>query len=454
MKFCIRTFGCQMNKRDSEIMLSMLVDRGYVPTEREEDADVILFNTCCVREHAEQRVYSRMEQLAPLKRRRRELILGIGGCMAEKERHTILDKLPHVDLVFGTGALYDLPELLERVATEGGPVVSVGDQLRPVRSQAQFCIREENVRAWVSIAEGCNNRCAYCVVPMVRGPERSKPPELILEEVHRAVDDGYKEIFLLGQNVNSYGKDLPGTTDFPRLLEMVNDVPGVRRIRFTTSHPKDMSPRLVEAMRDLPHVCEHLHLPLQSGSTRILKLMNRGYTREEYLRKVELARAAMPHVGLTTDVIVGFPGETDDDFEATRSALEQIRFDTAYIFKFSARPATSAESLPDRVPPDVIVNRHRILLNMQKEISRENVRALVGTRQSVLVESLCRQQPEYLTGRTRNYKVARVRRGRIDVGDEVQVKVVEAKGWALYGEAISTTMKPGPDRAYADAASG
>jgi len=432
----------------------MLVDRGYVPTDREEEADVILFNTCCVREHAEQRVYSRMEQLAPLKRRRPELILGIGGCMAEKGKHTILDKLPHVDLVFGTGALYDLPQLLERINTEGGPVISAGGQLRPVRSQAEFCLREGNVRAWVSIAEGCNNRCAYCVVPMVRGPERSKPPELVLDEAHRAVDDGYKEIFLLGQNVNSYGKDLPGTTDFPRLLEMVNDVPGVRRIRFTTSHPKDMSPRLVEAIRDVPYVCEHLHLPLQSGSTRILRLMNRGYSREEYLSKVELARAAVPDIGLTTDIIVGFPGETDADFEATRSALEQIQFDTAYVFKFSARPATSAESLPEHIPTDVIVQRHRTLLDREKEISRKKMHALVGTTQSVLVEGLCRQQPEYLTGRTRNYRVARVRRDGIDVGDEIQVEIVEAKGWTLYGEVTARAMTSAPDRACADAPGG
>lgn len=230
MNICIRTFGCQMNKRDSEIIRSMLAEEGYVLVDCEEDADVILFNTCCVREHAERRVYSRMEQLAKLKARRPSVILAIGGCMAQKEGHRILDRLPHVDLVFGTGALYDLPSLLENVIAKGGPVISVDTDVRPIRSQAEFGLREKGVRAWVSIAEGCDNRCAYCVVPLVRGPERSKPPELILDEVNRALGQGFVEVFLLGQNVNSYGHDLVGAPDFPGLLELVNGVRGVKRI--------------------------------------------------------------------------------------------------------------------------------------------------------------------------------------------------------------------------------
>ena len=411
----------------------MLADRGYVSVEHEEDADVILFNTCCVREHAEHRVYSRMEQLAALKAQRPELVLGIGGCMAEKDGRTTFDRLPHVNLVFGTGALYDLPELLERAISEGGPVISVGEQARPMRSQTEFGLRQSGVRAWVSIAEGCDNRCAYCVVPMVRGPERSKPPGLILDEVNRAVEDGYVEIFLLGQNVNSYGHDLAGAPDFPGLLELVNRVSGVKRIRFTTSHPKDMSPGLVEALRDLPRVCEHLHLPLQSGSTRVLNLMNRGYTREDYLEKTEVLRSAVPQIGLTTDVIVGFPGETEEEFEETRSALEGIRFDTAYIFKFSPRPGTPAETLPGRVSNEVIIHRHRELLDMQKEISREKAHELVGTRQEVLVEGRSPKQPEYAAGRTRNYKAGRVPCDGIQVGDEIEVTITEARGWTLYG---------------------
>ena len=411
----------------------MLADRGYVSVEQEEDADVILFNTCCVREHAEQRVYSRMEQLAKLKMQRPELVLGIGGCMAEKEGRSIFDRLPHVDLVFGTGALYDLPELLERAIAQGGPVMSVGGQVRPMRSQAEFGLRATGVRAWVSIAEGCDNRCAYCVVPMVRGPERSKPPQLILDEVNRAVGDGYVEIFLLGQNVNSYGHDLAGAPDFPGLLELVNEVSGVKRVRFTTSHPKDLSLQLVEALRDLRRVCEHLHLPLQSGSTRILDLMNRGYTRDDYLHKIEALRAAVPGVGLTTDVIVGFPGETEKEFEETRSALEEVRFDAAYIFKFSPRPGTPAETLPGRVPGEVIMHRHRALLDMQKEISREKAHELVGTRQQVLVEGRSPKQPEYAAGRTRNYRAARIQSDDIEVGDEIQVTITEARGWTLYG---------------------
>jgi len=438
-----------MNKRDSEIMLSMLADRGYVPVEQEEDADVILFNTCCVREHAEQRVYSRMEQLANLKAQRPGIILGIGGCMAEKEGQSIFDRLPHVDLVLGTGALYDLPELLERAISERAPVVSVGEQVRPMRSQADFGLRAPGVRAWVSIAEGCDNRCAYCVVPMVRGPERSKPPQLILDEVNRAVEDGYAEVFLLGQNVNSYGHDLAGAPDFPGLLKLVNEVPAVKRVRFTTSHPKDMSARLMEALRDLPHVREHLHLPLQSGSTRILGLMNRGYTRDDYLHNIEALRAVEPRVGLTTDVIVGFPGETDKEFEETCSALEEVRFDTAYIFKFSPRPGTAAETLSGRVPDDVIVHRHRTLLDMQKEISREKAHELVGTRQQVLVEGRSPKQPEYATGRTRNYRAVLIQSDETRIGDEIEVKITEVKGWNLYGEPEVQAQLPLPEESCA-----
>lgn len=433
MNLYIRTFGCQMNKRDSEIIHSMLADKGYVLVDREEDADVILFNTCCVRENAERRVYSRMEQLATLKIRRPEVVLVIGGCMAQKEGHRILERLPHVDLVFGTGALYDLPALLERVVAGRGPVISVDGDVRPIRSQAGFGARETSVRAWVSIAEGCDNRCAYCVVPLVRGPERSKPAEFILDEVNRAVDQGHTEMFLLGQNVNSYGHDLVGAPDFPGLLRLVNDAPGLKRIRFTTSHPKDMSPRLVEALRDLPRVCEHLHLPLQSGSTRILHLMNRRYTRDDYLRKIESLRSAVPGIGLTTDIIVGFPGETEEDFEQTRSALAEIRFDTSYIFKFSPRADTTAQTLPGRVPENEIVHRHMALLGMQKEISREKVLESVGTLQEVLVEARSTKEPEYLTGRTRNYKVVRVESDGVCVGDEVAVDITKARGWTLYG---------------------
>jgi tRNA-2-methylthio-N6-dimethylallyladenosine synthase len=441
MKLCLRTFGCQMNKRDSEIILSMLADDGYVRVDREDDADVILFNTCCVRAHAEQRVYSRMQQLAKLKGRRPELILGIGGCMAQKEGHRIVERLPHVDLVFGTGVLYELPELLRRAIADGGPVIAVDERTRPMRSQAEFGLRERGVRAWISIGEGCDNRCAYCVVPMVRGPERSKPPELILDEVRCAIERGYTEIFLLGQNVNSYGHDLVSAPDFAGLLELVNEVPGVRRIRFTTSHPKDMSPRLVEVIRDLPRVCEHLHLPVQSGSSRILALMNRGYARGDYLDKIELVRSAVPDIGLTTDVIVGFPGETEDDFDETRSLLEQVRFDTAYIFKFSPRDGTSGEALPNSVPQHIIVHRHRMLLEIEKEISRARMGELVGTKQEVLVEELCKQEPEYIVGRTRSYRVVRVRSDGAQVGDEVEVDVTGVRGWTLYGTRVKDTPR-------------
>jgi len=427
----IITYGCQMNKRDSEIIASMLDRDGYCNVADIESADLVIFNTCSVRERAEQRLYGRVNSLVPLKRRRPEMLIAVGGCTSQKHGGKLLDYMPHVDLVFGTHTLYRLPELISE-ARRDSPVVCIEDKPRPMLSQAGYQSRAGGVSAWISVMEGCDNRCAYCVVPDTRGPERSRPPEYVLDEVRSAVAAGYVEFILLGQNVNSYGRGLEGQTDFAELLRRVDEIAGVRRIRFATSHPKDLSTRLVDAMASLDRVCEHVHLPLQSGSDRILDLMNRGYTVGTFEEKVARLRRAMPSIGLTTDIIVGFPGETSADFDATCAALDRIRFDGAYIFKYSDRPDTPAATMAGHIDQRLIQARHAELLDIQKGISAHRVRSMVGDSHEVLVESANGSRDEtVLKGRTRNYKVATLPGPENLIGQEVAVRVTGVQGYTL-----------------------
>jgi len=432
----IATYGCQMNRRDSEIISSMLVGAGYRIVDSAEEARVIVFNTCCVRENAEERVYGRLGQLKSFKELRPGTILAVGGCMAQKDGAAVLKRAPWTDLVFGVHALYALPDLLEKVRAGQGPLVSVPEHPRPMVSQSGFCRREPGVRAWISVMEGCNNFCAYCVVPHVRGPERSKPPELVIEEVRSAVADGYKEVFLLGQNVNSYGADLAPRTGFPKLLELVNEVDGVGRIRFTTSHPKDFSPELVDTIASLDHVCEHVHLPLQAGADRVLESMNRGYTLDEYVSRIEMLRSKVPGVGLTTDIIAGFPGETESDFQRTVCALETIRYDGAYIFKYSTRPGTAASRLDRAVPHETVVRRHAELLELQKTISKEKIGAAVGKEDEVLVEEVSRRDSGLVKGHTRDYRVAVLEGDDSLIGKAIPVRIVGVDKFTLQAEPL------------------
>ncbi|RJP22228.1 MAG: tRNA (N6-isopentenyl adenosine(37)-C2)-methylthiotransferase MiaB [Candidatus Abyssobacteria bacterium SURF_5] len=434
--FHIITFGCQMNQHDSEAIEGALLNAGYVPAGAVDSADIILFNTCCVRDHAEQRLYSRISQLQHLKGQRPGLILGIGGCVAQKEKESLPQKFPQIDLVFGTNAVYDIVSLIERAAHGEKPVVSTPEDGPALRADAYSAHVPGRYHAWVSVMRGCDNYCSYCIVPYVRGAQRSKHPEEVVEEVERLVQRGVKEVTLLGQNVNSYGQDLGCETTFSKLLQRLDQIEGLLRIRFTTSHPKDISADLMRAFRELPTVCEHLHLPVQSGSSRILRLMNRGYTAQRYLETAAKLREYVPDIALTTDVIVGFPGETDDDFEATRALLDEIRFDGAYIFKYSPRQGTAAALMEGAIAREIVKRRHHVLLDLQKRISQERLAQLLGTQQTVLPEQPDKKRAGHLMGKTRGHRTASFfAPPSLDLfGKEISVRVFRIDGWTLIGE--------------------
>jgi tRNA-2-methylthio-N6-dimethylallyladenosine synthase len=427
----IITFGCQMNQHDSGIVAGLLQKAGYATADEPEDADVILFNTCCVRAHAEQRLYGRVSQLKPLKARKPHLIIGIGGCVAQREKSALTDRFPFLDIVFGPNAVADVVSLLKRVEHGERPVICVPEEGAIPSSEIAAPSDRFRIHAWVSAMRGCDNYCSYCVVPYVRGHQRSKAPAEIVGDVRSLASKGVVEVTLLGQNVNSYGQDLDSRVSFSRLLEMLNDVPGLLRIRFTTSHPKDISRKLMEGMRDLPKVCEHIHLPVQSGSSRILERMNRAYTSDEYLRKVDELREIVPGINLTTDIIVGFPGESDDDFGQTRSLVERVQFDGAYIFKYSSRPGTASERFEGKVGEQVIAQRHKELLEFQKSISMSRLEALVGSDQSVLAEDHDATREGHLKGRTRGYRVASFRGDSRQIGKEVTIHISRLSRWTL-----------------------
>ncbi|MBL7072030.1 MAG: tRNA (N6-isopentenyl adenosine(37)-C2)-methylthiotransferase MiaB, partial [Candidatus Omnitrophica bacterium] len=361
-------FGCQMNDRDSEIIYGLLLERGWEKAGSPDEADCILFNTCSVREHAEQRAYSNMGQLAKLKRRRPELILGFVGCTAQKDKDQVFKRLPHVDLVTGPGEIYNIPDYLEKIITERGRIRGTDILDRPDRKNPLHL--KGGPRAYVSISEGCDNYCSYCIVPYVRGRQRSRKKEHIIHEIDNITDSGVKEVTLLGQNVNSYGKDLKNGYDFIDLLKEVCGIEGVRQVRFVTCHPRDTDEALFAIMRDLPKVYNHLHLPLQSGSARILKAMKRGYTPGHYLKLVEGLRRYIPDCNLTTDIIVGFPGEGDEDHRDTYEMMKKIGFDSAFIFKYSPRPPSASAKIEDDVPEELKKRRHSTLLELQRDISK------------------------------------------------------------------------------------
>jgi tRNA-2-methylthio-N6-dimethylallyladenosine synthase len=434
----IVTFGCQMNRHDSEIVGGLLEKAGYELSPVLDTADVVLFHTCCVRENAEHRLYSRISQLKPLKKTRPSMILGVGGCVAQKEKGALAKRFPHIDIVFGTNAILDIVPLIDRADSGERPIVATPDEGPDPRSDLASDRDNSRIHAWVSIMRGCDNYCSYCIVPYVRGPQRSKGLDEIVDEATALAHRGVVEITLLGQNVNSYGLDIESSVTFPHLLESLDVIPGLNRIRFTTSHPKDLSPGLMRAIRDLPTVCEHIHLPVQSGSTKILARMNRGYTSEEYLKKTSKLRELVPEISLTTDVIVGFPGETDEDFEQTRLLLERAQFDGAYIFKYSLRSGTAASEFAECVDPQTIIHRHRILLDCQKEISLDRLTNLVETTQSILPESVDEKRDGHLLGRTRGHRVASLQGTADLIGKECNVRISRLDGWTLIGEAETT----------------
>lgn len=424
----IITFGCQMNEHDSEMLAGALENMGFYPANGVDGADIVLLNTCCVRETAENKVFSLLGRLRRLKKEKPGMIIGVSGCMSQQEGMAakIRHGFPYVDLILGTGSAYEIPELIKKVAGGGGPVLAV----RPVGGMVENLPvkRKDSIRAWVTIMYGCDNFCTYCIVPYVRGRERSRDPEDIIREVAGLGRDGYKEVVLLGQNVNSYGKDLGGAIDFAGLLHKLDkhDGNGVSRLRYMTSHPRDFSERLIETIAASSKVCEHFHLPVQAGSNRVLKMMNRGYTREKYLELVGNIKSVVPHATITTDIMVGFPGEDENDFNDTLDLVRQVKFDSAYTFIYNTRPGTPAAALEGQVPEEVKKMRVQKLIEIQNKISLEKNKEAEGLIQEVLVEGESEKGPGMLAGRNRGNKVVVFRGEKELIGRTVRVQITES----------------------------
>ena len=435
-RYLLRTFGCQMNEHDSERIAGLLTADGYVPTDQAADASVVVFNTCAVRENADNRLYGNLGHLRPLKQKNPRMRIVVAGCLAQKDGGAIQQRAPWVDVVIGTHALPGLLELLHRAEIDG-PQLDVREQTETFPS-ALPALREVEHHAWVSIAVGCDNACTFCIVPLVRGPQLSRPMGDILAEVQALGRRGVVEVTLLGQNVNTYGRDLtvpdsPRKPLFAELLRAVNDVDGLSRIRFTSPHPHDFTPDVIDAMAESDKVCEHIHFPLQSGSDRVLRAMRRSYRRERYLGWLDRIRAAIPHIAVSTDIIVGFPGETEEDFEDTLDVVARARFDQAYTFQYSPRPGTSAAAMPDQLPKDVVQARFDRLVALQQEISLERMREQVGTIVEILVEGTGRKGR--VQGRTRTNRVVHVD-GDHAPGTFLDARIGAARPHHLEGELV------------------
>lgn len=429
-KAFVDTYGCQQNEADSEKLRGMLSEMGCEMTDSEADADIIVINTCAVREHAEMRVFGNVGALSHTKKANRNQIICVCGCMAQEPgiAEKIKKSYPYVDIVFGPHMLWRFPEILQNYIQNRRRLFLTEDDPGAI-AEGLPEKRDGTVRAWLSIMYGCNNFCSYCIVPYVRGRERSRRPEAVLDEARRLVAMGYKDITLLGQNVNSYGRDLDTPINFARLLRQVNDIPGDFRIRFMTSHPKDASEELFAAMAECKKVSKHIHLPFQAGNNRILKAMNRVYTAEEYLEKVDLARRYMPDIVLTSDVIVGFPGETSEEFEDTLRLVRRVRFDALFTFIYSKRPGTPAAQMPDPVSREEKQKNFDRLVSLQNEISAEKHAAYTGKSLRVLIDSIGKDGP---CGRTDGGRLVRVE-GSASPGDFKDVTITGSNTWALYG---------------------
>ncbi len=432
----VETYGCAQNESDSERLKGMLEAMGYAFCDSTEEADLVLYNTCAVRENAELRVFGNIGALKHQKNRKPEMIIGVCGCMMQQAHiaEEIRKKYKHVDIVFGTHALFKFPEILDG-ARKGGRVFE-NENCDGEIFETESCHRDNPPLAKIPIMYGCNNFCTYCIVPYVRGRERSRSAENILKEIKAVADKGYKEIMLLGQNVNSYGKDLEGGLTFAGLLEMACKVEGIERIRFMTSHPKDISDELIDVMAQNDKICKQLHLPVQCGSDRILKKMNRSYTREKYLEIVKKVRQRMPQIVLSTDIIVGFPGETNEDFEETLSILKEVEYDLVFSFIYSKRKGTPAAKMPDCLTEDEKHINFDRMQKVQNEIAKKRNDAYLGKTERVLVEGLSKTNSEFLSGRTEGGKVVNFRGGSELVGEIVDVKITETKTWSLMGEII------------------
>ena len=429
----IQTFGCQMNARDSEKLLGILEEAGFVQG-ADENSDFVLYNTCTVRENANLKVYGRLGYLGGLKRKNPDMLIALCGCMMQEPQvvEKIRKSYRHVDIIFGTHNIFRLAELIFRRLTEKKMVVDIWEGTDAIVEDLPV-ERKYPFKSGVNIMFGCNNFCSYCIVPYVRGRERSRNPEDIIHEIEGLVADGVVEVMLLGQNVNSYGKTLEEPITFAELLRRVEQIDGLERIRFMTSHPKDLSDELIEVMKNSRKICKHLHLPVQSGSSRILKQMNRKYTKEQYLELVDKLRAAVPDISLTTDIIVGLPGETEEDFQETLDVVRRVRYDSAFTFIYSKRTGTPAAAMEDQVPEDVVKDRFDRLLKEVQDIAAQVVMRDEGTVQKVLVEEMDTHEPGYVTGRLSNNTVVHFQGDASLIGQIVDVSLDEARGFYFMG---------------------
>lgn len=432
--FHITTFGCQMNEHDSEVIDGLLTERGFSSVKERKDASIVIINTCSVRDNADKRFFGTLGQLKKRKESDPSFIVCVCGCMMQQQRvvDTIKAKYPWVDVIFGTNSIHHIPELIEKVAIEKEKVVDIIENTEEIVERLP-AKRLFDHKALVNIMFGCNNFCTYCIVPYTRGREKSRAPEAIVAEVKGLVADGVKEIMLLGQNVNSY--DGNGTS-FAELLKMLNDVDGLERIRFMTSNPKDLSDELIEAFAVCDKLCRNLHLPIQSGSNRVLKRMNRKYTREDYLKLIEKLRKTVPDITLSTDIIVGFPGETNEDFEETLSIVKEVEYDSAFTFIYSIRKGTPAEKFKDQIEESEKHRRFDLLVNAVNEISEKKNKAYQDRVEKVLVDGVSKNDKSTLTGRTDGFKLVNFAGKKELIGSIVDVKITDAKTFSLFGEVI------------------
>lgn len=435
LTFCVNTFGCQMNARDSEKLVGILETIGYTEAE-DEHADFVIYNTCTVRENANNKVYGRLGYLSNYKKKNPDMVIALCGCMMQEP--TVVEKIRKsyrfVNLVFGTHNIYKFAELVCRCLESDSQIIDVWKDTDKIVEDLPVK-RKFSFKSGVNIMFGCNNFCSYCIVPYVRGRERSREPKDIIREIEGLVKDGVCEVMLLGQNVNSYGKNLENPVTFAQLLREVDKIEGLKRIRFMTSHPKDLSDELIEAMKDCEKVCGHLHLPLQSGSSRILKKMNRHYDKEQYLTLVDKIRKAIPDIALTTDIIVGFPGETEEDFEETMDVVKRVQYDSAFTFIYSKRTGTPAAAMGDQIPEEVIKDRFDRLLKEVQDISSRKSRLLEGKTVPVLAEEVNEHDSSLITGRLENNSVVHFPGTEDMIGNIYQVTLEECKGFYYLGKA-------------------
>jgi tRNA-2-methylthio-N6-dimethylallyladenosine synthase len=432
----IETFGCQMNVHDSEQMAALLTASDYKLTDNIKLADLILLNTCSIREKAAQKVYSELGRIGLLKEQNPELIIGVGGCLAQHLGDRFHKRIRHLDFVFGTHNIHRLPELIAAVRKKREKITNI-DFYKSLNSIGIYAPPVNgSMSAFVTIMQGCNNFCAYCVVPYLRGPEMSRPPEDIIEEIRKLADQGVKEVTLLGQNVNSYGKTLGNGLKFTSLIKRIGKISGLERIRFTTSHPRDLSEELINCFAEEEKLCEHIHLPVQSGSNRILALMNRGYTVEEYIEKVDHLRKVCPEISITSDIIVGFPGETDKDYQETIDMMEKIRFDSTFSFKYSERKGTLAQKLAGKIDECEKQVRLKQLQTMQDMHTLQKNMELEGSCQEVLIEGKSKNSGEDLMGRTRSWRIVNFKGEQKSVGKLTDVTITKAYLHSLRGKVI------------------